>query len=159
MIGRIQKRIGKSYTIYFFVTAAIFIFSVATLFLGDLILNIAGLQWRNWVVLTLESLGVGGVWFFTAGAIFFLFRKMKGPWKVRLPAIITAIVLIFAIVMLSLYAPFFLAFETKTEAVVEWNGQKCVTSDVVWHHIQRDWYEHHGMFVMGKESIHSERIR
>ena len=159
MTGKMKHFLGKTYSIYFLVTATICIFSFSTLFLGDLILNIIGLQWRNWVVLTLESLGVGGVWFFAVGTIFFLFRKIKGSWKVRLPAIITAIVLIIAFVMLSLYAPFFLAFETKMEAVVEWNGQKCVTSDVVWHHIQRDWYEYHGMFVMGKESIHSELIR
>ncbi len=159
MIERIKNFIGKTYTIYFLVTGFTCILGFLLLFLGNLILQAIGLQWRNWVHLTLASFGIGGAWFFSVGLIVFLLRKIKGSWKVRLPAAMIAIALIVVIVILSLYVPFFLAFEAKTEAVVEWNGQKCVTSDIVWHHIQRDWYEYHGIFVMGKESIHSEQIR
>lgn len=150
--------VGKDFTIYFLVTAITFFTSILIGVLGDKILKILGLQWRNWVNMTLGFLWMGSGLLFLVGIPILLLRKTKGSWKIRLLAIIVAIVLIIGIMIVSLYVPFLLLFGNKPESVVVWNGQKCVTSDVVWFDTTRNWYAYHGWFVMGRESLHYEVV-
>lgn len=57
------------------------------------------------------------------------------------------------------FGMFYIIMSDCPEAMVDWNGQKCVTFDIVWHHINRSWYAYHSPFVMGHECLHSECIR
>lgn len=156
MVKKLKKLVGRSYAIYLLATGTTSVLSLLILCGGDPILSAMGLQWRNWVIMTLSALGGGGAWLFAAGLTVFLLRRVKGTWKVRVPAVAAAAVLVVAIGWMTLYVPFLLLFGNTPEEVVIWNGQKCVTSDVIWFDVRRDWYEYHGPFVMGKESLRSE---
>ncbi len=149
---------GKGFTVYFAATGITSLTSILIAVLGDTVLAAMGLQWRNWVSMTLAFLWLVGGWLFLAGIPVLLLQKTKGSWKIRLPAIIVAVTLIIGVVIMSPYVPFLLLFGDKPESVVVWNGQKCVTSDVVWFDTTRDWYAYHGWFVMGRESLHYEVI-
>lgn len=150
---------GRHFTVYFVMTGIICLSSFLIRFAGDSILASKGLQWRNWVNMTLALLWMGGGLLFLAGIPVLLLKKTKGSWKVRVPAAVVAIALIIGIATISRYVAFFFLFGDKPESVVEWNGQKCVTSDLVWFDTTRSWYAYHGWFVMGRDILHFEEVQ
>ncbi len=153
-----MRCVGKGFTIYLAVTGLTSLVSWLILVPGDKILAAMGLQWRNWANMTLASLWLSGALLFLAGVAALLLQKIKGSWKIRLPAIIIAVALIIGVAQMALGMFIILVFGNKQESVVEWNGQKCILSEDHWLDTIRDWHAYHGWFVMGRESLHYEVI-
>lgn len=148
---------GKGFTIYLAVTGLASLVSWLILVPGDNILATMHLQWRNWVNMTFGVLWLSSRLLFLAGISVLLLQKTKGSWKVRLPVTIIAVALMIGVLIQSPGIPLIL-FGNTPESVVEWNGQTCVMSEMVWLDKIYNWYAYHGWFVMGRESLHDEVI-
>ena len=150
---------GKPFTIWFAVTGLTGIISFAFLCPGSLLLKWIGLQWRNQVTMTLLIVITVSLSLFTAGVVLMLIVRTKGRLLFRMLMWVLALALTAMLFFFIWFGMFYIIMSDCPEAVVDWNGQKCVTSDIVWHHINRIWYAYHGPFVMGHECLHSECIR
>lgn len=148
---------GEGFTIYLAVTGLTSLVSWLILVPGDKILAAMGLQWRNWVNMTVAVLWLSCGLLFLAGVSVMLLQKTKGSWKVRLPVTILTVAMLIGVLIQSIGIPVIL-FGNKPESVVEWNGQKCVMSEMAWLDTIYEWYAYHGWFVMGRECLRYEVV-